>query len=163
MDPTRYRDSLACGPMTSVNVDPSITSKRFDALTATELYAILRLRCDVFVVEQECAYPDVDGRDTEPGTTHHWIELAGQPVVYARTLADPDGSIRIGRVATAPGCRGQGLAAILVRAVTASGEGSVVLDAQSHLVEWYQRLGYETCGAEYVEDGIPHVPMRHRG
>jgi ElaA protein len=140
-----------------------IRSKRFDDLSARELHAILRLRGDVFVVEQDCAYADVDGRDDEPGTVHHWIEREGHVAAYARALADPDGSIRIGRVVTAPSDRGSGLAAVIVRHITASTPGHLVLDAQTHLVGWYERLGYEPCGAEYVEDGIPHVPMQYTG
>ena len=140
-----------------------IVSKRFDELTTGELYELLRLRCDVFVVEQECAYPDLDGRDCEPGTTHHWIVDRLDPssiAAYLRTLIEADGSVRIGRVATAPAARGRGLAAQLVAHLGAVTEGPIVLDAQSHLVEWYERLGYVVDGAEFVEDGIPHVPMR---
>ena len=134
--------------------------KRFDELTTTELYAILRLRCDVFVVEQECAYHELDGRDTEPGTVHRWIGEDAEVLAYLRTLSEPDGDIRIGRVVTAPGARSSGLAARLVGHVHATTPGPWVLDAQSHLADWYRRLGYETCGAEFVEDGIPHIPMR---
>lgn len=141
--------------------DP-IVSKRFAELSTTELYDLLRLRCDVFVVEQACAYPELDGRDTEPGTVHHWVIGAdGGPIAaYLRTLVDPDGTVRIGRVATAPGARGRGLAARLVRHVGDTTSGPIVLDAQSYLVPWYEQLGYEVAGAEFVEDGIPHVPMR---
>lgn len=135
-------------------------SKRFDELTTVELHDILRLRCDVFVVEQACIYPDVDGRDTEPGTRHHWIEHDGELVAYGRTLLEADGSTRIGRVVTARTARKQGLAAALVRELTAALEGEVVLDAQSHLVRWYERMGYEVTGEAFVDDGIPHVPMR---
>lgn len=142
----------------------TVISKRFDELTATELYQLLRLRCDVFVVEQACAYPDLDGRDTEPGATHHWIadELTGEPVIvaYLRTLAEPDGTTRIGRVVTAPPARGRGLAALLVEHVGSATAGPITLDAQSYLADWYRHLGYEVDGAEFVEDGISHVPMR---
>jgi ElaA protein len=140
-----------------------IVSKGFDELTTGELYDLLRLRCDVFVVEQACAYPELDGRDAERGTTHHWIVGGpGEPTViaYLRTLTEPDGTVRIGRVATAPSARGRGLAARLVEHVGAAIHGPIVLDAQSHLAEWYRRLGYEPVGGEFVEDGIPHVPMR---
>lgn len=140
-----------------------IISKRFDELTTTELYELLRLRGDVFVVEQTCPYPDLDGRDTEPGTMHHWIAgHAGEPVIvaYLRTLAEPDGTTRIGRVVTAPSARGRGLAALLVEHVGTTTAGPITLDAQSYLADWYRHLGYEVDGAEFVEDGIPHVPMR---
>lgn len=146
-----------------------VISKRFDELTTTELYELLRLRGDVFVVEQECAYPDLDGRDTEPGAMHHWITghvegHADEPVIvaYLRTLAEPDGTTRIGRVVTAPSARGRGLAALLVEHVGTVTVGPITLDAQSYLVDWYRHLGYEVDGTEFVEDGIPHVPMRRR-
>lgn len=156
MTATRYRRAVTeqTGP---------IVSKRFDELTTGELYELLRLRCDVFVVEQACAYPELDGRDREPGTTHHWIADEHDPgsiAAYLRTLTEPDGTIRIGRVATAPSARGQGLAALLVEHVGAGTPGPIVLDAQSYLVDWYERLGYVVAGPEFVEDGIPHVPMR---
>jgi ElaA protein len=135
-------------------------SKRFDELTTTELHDLLRLRCDVFVVEQGCIYPDIDGRDIEPETRHHWIELDGELGAYGRTLREPDGSTRIGRVVTAPRARRRGLAAALVRGLTETLPGEVVLDAQSQLVGWYEQMGYEVAGEPFVEDGIPHVPMR---
>ena len=144
-----------------------VISKRFDELTTTELYGFLRLRGDVFVVEQACAYADLDGRDTEPGTMHHWIDeradsISDGPVIvaYLRTLAQPDGTTRIGRVVTAPAARGRGLAALLVEHVGTATAGTITLDAQSHLADWYRHLGYEVDGAEFVEDGIPHLPMR---
>lgn len=148
---------------------PTVISKGFDELTTRELYAILRLRCDVFVVEQECAYPELDGRDTEPGTTHHWIadgaddgDGVERPAIaaYLRALTEPDGTTRVGRVVTAPSARGRGLAAALVDHVGNAIAGPIVLAAQSHLADWYLRLGYTIDGAEFVEDGIPHVPMR---
>lgn len=141
----------------------AVTSKRFDELTTVELYELLRLRCDVFVVEQGCPYHELDGRDTEPGTVHHWIadESGPTPIAaYLRTLAEPDGAIRIGRVVTAPWARGRGLAAALVAHAGSASPGPVVLDAQSHLATWYEALGFRVAGEEFVEDGIPHVPMR---
>lgn len=136
-----------------------VVSRPFAELDAARLYALLRLRSEVFVVEQACAYLDLDGRDIEPGTVHHWIDREGSPAAYARTLTDPDGATRIGRVVTSPAHRGEGLAARLVSEIVAGATGDLVLDAQSHLVEWYQRLGFDVAGDEFVEDGIPHRPM----
>ena len=126
------------------------------------LHDILRLRCDVFVVEQECAYPELDGRDLEPDARQLWIERAdGEVVATLRLLRDPDGTARIGRVATAASARGEGLAAqLMTRALELTGDGDVVLDAQTYLEDWYARFGFVRAGADYVEDGIPHVPMR---
>ena len=170
------------GALSSVGDVGTVISKRFDELTTTELYELLRLRGDVFVVEQTCAYPDLDGRDTEPGAMHHWItddqaddraddqaddradDRADEPVIvaYLRTLTEPDGTTRIGRVVTAPSARGRGLAAALVGHVGRVTAGPITLDAQSHLADWYRRLGYDVDGPEFVEDGISHVPMRRR-
>lgn len=144
-------------------VAPAFVSRSFDELTVHELHDILRLRSDVFVVEQRCIYADVDGRDVEPGTRHHWFDRGGRPVAYLRTLRRSNGTTQIGRVVTAPDARGQGLAAALVLAVGGEIADPVTLDAQSHLVAWYEHLGYEVAGDEFVEDGIPHVPMRRAG
>jgi ElaA protein len=82
-------------------------------------------------------------------------------VATLRLLRDPDGTARIGRVATADSARGAGLAAALVRhALAMVPEGDVVLGAQSYLEQWYARFGFARDGADYLEDGIPHLPMR---
>ena len=78
-----------------------LRTARFADLDTVTLYALLRLRSDVFVVEQACPYPELDGRDDEPGTEHRWFEDdAGAPTAYLRTLAENDGATRIGRVVT---------------------------------------------------------------
>jgi ElaA protein len=128
-----------------------------DPVTAYQLWA---LRSRVFVVEQDCPYLDLDGRDLEPGARHWWVERDGAPVATLRVLDEGD-AWRIGRVATDGAWRGQGLAARLVRAVlAAAGERPVVLDAQSHLVDWYAALGFVPDGPGFLDDGIPHTPMR---
>lgn len=138
-----------------------IERRRTRQLDVETLYAILRLRQDVFVLEQECLYPDLDGRDLEVGTVQWWAEVDGGDVVATlRVLDEGDGTARIGRVATAATARGRGIAEALVRAATQDATGDVVLDAQSHLEGWYARLGFVRDGDEFVEDGIPHVPMR---
>ncbi|WP_380168440.1 GNAT family N-acetyltransferase [Jannaschia sp. R86511] len=132
-------------------------------LAARQLYELLRLRSEVFVVEQDCVYPDLDGRDLEAGTEHRWAHEADRPeqvLAYLRVLVDP-GARRIGRVVTSPAARGRGLAGELVAAVvTEHGPGTrLVLDAQSHLADWYARFGFGRDGDDFVEDGIPHTPM----
>lgn len=82
-----------------------------DAVTA---YEIARLRQDVFVVEQACVYPDLDGRDLEPGAVQVWAEDGVGVVACLRVLREPGGGVRIGRVATARGARGEGVATALV-------------------------------------------------
>ena len=128
------------------------------------LHALLKLRADVFVVEQDCVYADLDGRDAEPTARQLWLARGGAVIATLRLLTDPGDVARIGRVATAADARGQGLAARLVRrAIELAGDRPVVLDAQSHLEHWYAGFGFTRDGAQFVEDGIPHVPMRRAG
>ncbi|GIE27122.1 ElaA protein [Actinoplanes italicus] len=134
----------------------------FRDLDTTTLYEILKLRSEVFVVEQECAYLDPDGRDDEPGTRHVWLAQGKKVRAYLRILSD-HGVERIGRVVTAPQARGAGLAGRLMdHAMEVIGSRPAVLDAQAHLAGFYRRYGFETTGPEYVEDGIPHVPMARK-
>jgi ElaA protein len=132
----------------------------FAELTPFEVYRLCRLRVDVFVVEQECPYPELDGRDTEQSTEHLWYEADGQVAATIRVL--DDGATRaIGRVATAAGFRGRGLAARLIEeGIALCGDAPITLGAQAHLESWYERFGFRRSGPGYVEDGIPHVPMR---
>jgi len=139
----------------------TLRQARFAELTTTELYALIKLRVDVFVVEQTCPYPELDGRDTEADTVHVWYERDGRPVAYLRVLTGPDGSARIGRVCTAADARGGGLAGqLLAEALAVVGDRPCELEAQSYLVDFYARYGFRAAGPEYVEDGIPHTPMR---
>jgi predicted GNAT family N-acyltransferase len=139
---------------------PRLRRAHFAELTPYEVYGLCRLRVDVFVVEQECPYPELDGRDVEPSTVHLWFEDDGAVLATIRVL--DDGATRtIGRVSTAAGARGQGLAARLMEEGIALCDGfPVTLGAQAHLEGWYERFGFRRSGATYVEDGIPHVPMR---
>ena len=138
-------------------VEPRVAS--FRDLDTTTLYEILKLRCDVFVVEQKCFYADVDGRDTETGTRHVWLSRGPEMLAYLRILDDGD-TERIGRVVVAPSARGQGHAQRLMdEALTVIGNRPSVVHAQAHLVRFYAKFGYEQTGPEYLEDGIPHVPM----
>jgi ElaA protein len=139
---------------------PELRVASFRDLDVTTLYALLKLRVDVFVVEQDCAYPELDGRDTEPGTRHLWVGRDGEPLAYLRILSD-DGIERIGRVVVTASERGAGHAGRLMdRALEVIGNRPSVLGAQTRSVDFYRRYGYEVTGPEYMEDGIPHVPMR---
>lgn len=145
--------------------DTMIERKTFSKLSVVELHDIFELRSQVFVVEQECAYHDIDGRDAESTTTHWWIRVDEVIAAYLRQLADgPDHAghqhiARIGRVATRQGYRKRGLAGLLVRSVIDTQPGPIVLDAQAALEGWYEGFGFARSGPEFVEDGIPHVPM----
>jgi ElaA protein len=128
------------------------------------LYRLLALRVAVFVVEQRAAYPDLDGRDVEPGAELLWSEEDGAVLATARVLREP-AAMRIGRVATAPAARSRGVASGLMRlAVARCGELApglpILLDAQEHLAPWYARFGFVVDGPRFLEDDIPHVPMR---
>ncbi|WP_436527174.1 GNAT family N-acetyltransferase [Actinoplanes sp. HUAS TT8] len=142
--------------------DDEFRAASFRDLPAATLYDILRLRSDVFVVEQECPYPDLDGRDTEPGTRHLWFSHDREVRAYLRIL-DDHGVERIGRVVTAKSARGAGLAGRLMdHALEIIGSRPAVLDAQSYLVSFYAKYGFEPSGPEFVEDGIPHTPMARK-
>ena len=140
--------------------DLRLRRAHFAELSPFEVYGLCRLRVDVFVVEQECPYPELDGRDVEPSTVHVWFEADGAVLATIRVL--DDGETRtIGRVATAASARSQGLAARLIEEGIALCEGlPVTLGAQARLEGWYERFGFRRSGPGYVEDGIPHVPMR---
>jgi ElaA protein len=140
--------------------DLRLRQARFAELSPFEVYGLCRLRVDVFVVEQECPYPELDGRDVEPATVHLWLESDDEVAATIRIL-DDGASRAIGRVATATAFRGQGLAARLIsEGIALCGDGPITLGAQEHLEGWYERFGFRRSGPGYVEDGIPHVPMR---
>ncbi|WP_174800856.1 GNAT family N-acetyltransferase [Martelella limonii] len=135
---------------------------RLDALTAGELYAILKLRVDVFVVEQDCPYPELDGKDAD--ALHLRLFIEGQLAAYARLFPAADGPARIGRVVVASDFRGRRLGETLMReAMTAceklSPEADIAISAQAHLARFYSSLGFVITSDEYLEDGIPHVDM----
>jgi ElaA protein len=137
-----------------------------ESLTAQELHDVLALRCQVFVVEQESVYLDVDGLDLLPGTRHLLGTADGRLVCYARVLG-PHGEApaHVGRVIVAGAARGRSLGGTLMRraldVVDAHWPGRVVeISAQAHLQEFYGRLGFTTTGGEYDDGGVPHVDMR---
>ncbi|MAU82123.1 GNAT family N-acetyltransferase [Gordonia sp. Z-3] len=137
-----------------------------DRMDASTLYQILRLRVDVFVVEQACPYPELDGRDLEAGTRQFWIVDDDVVVSTLRLLTEPASadeqpSFRIGRVCTERGHRGQGMTARLISAALSEiGDHVCLIEAQAYLVEMYAKFGFVVQGDEYLEDGIPHVTMR---
>ncbi len=131
----------------------------FDGLDARLAYDVWRLRQQVFVVEQECPYPDLDGRDLEERTRHVVLLEDGSVVGTLRVLDDGDW-MRIGRVVVAPAARGRGLAArMMAEAVALCGDREVRLDAQVGLTRFYEGFGFAVAGPEFDEDGIMHVPM----
>jgi ElaA protein len=139
---------------------PSVRVLAFDELDLRTAYDVWRLRQDVFVVEQTCPYADLDGRDTEPGTRHVLLEDGARLLGTLRVLDDGD-VWRIGRVVLAPQARGRGLAAPLMSAaLDVCADRDVVLAAQAPLADFYGGFGFAVSGPGFVEDDIPHLPMR---
>ena len=131
---------------------------RFADLSPYTLYGVVRLRIDVFAVEQWCVYQDLDGKDLLPTTWHAWVEDDGDVVAYLRVLGEPGNEV-IGRVVTAPHARGRGYARLLMTEALQRTSRPVRIEAQSYLLDWYGAFGFTPCGPEYLEDGIPHTPM----
>lgn len=136
-------------------------------LTPHELYALLALRSAVFVVEQQCAYLDVDGNDLRAENRHLLGMAGGQLVAYARLLSPEDESspVKIGRVIVSDRVRGARLGNRLMEQAIGRCQQhwpgrDLFLSAQAHLENFYQRHGFIAVGERYLEDGIPHVDMR---
>jgi ElaA protein len=133
----------------------------FDDLPSRTAYDVWRLRQQVFVVEQDCPYPDLDGRDLEEGTRHVVLLDEDDQVVGTLRVLDDGDWARIGRVVVAPAARGRGLAALLMdEAMVLCGDREARLDAQTGLTGFYAGYGFEVTGPEFDEDGVMHVPMR---
>ena len=143
---------------------PHVLTTGFDGLAPRMAYDVWRLRQQVFVVEQDCPYPDLDGRDLEPATRHVvLLDDAGNGEIVVGTLRvlDDGAWARIGRVVVARLARGRGLAALLMdEAMGVCGDREVRLDAQTGLTGFYEGYGFEVTGPEFDEDGVMHVPMR---
>jgi ElaA protein len=137
-------------------------------LDVATLYELLRLRVEVFVVEQACPYPELDGHDLQSQTRHFWLQNPDGEVISTLRLMEenPNGStlFRIGRVCTKQSARGHGHTARLMQAALADiGEHRCEINAQTYLIEMYARHGFVVDGDEFLEDGIPHVPMVRAG
>ncbi|MGO1643900.1 GNAT family N-acetyltransferase [Corynebacterium casei] len=144
-----------------------MTHKFFHANISTMapivLYKILQIRTDVFVVEQNCAYPELDGRDLEPDSEQVWVTVDDEIAGTIRILQDSD-ALRIGRVVVAANYRGTGVARelftyALERCANIDPVSKLVLDAQAPLQDWYGSFGFEPVGEIFMEDGIPHITM----
>lgn len=138
--------------------------KAFDQLSLQELYTILTLRTNVFVVEQACPYPEVDGKD--PNCLHLLGTINGELVAYLRIL--PAGlrydKVSIGRVVIKPSHRGKGLGRLMmeqaIHCITNEWkESQIIIGAQAYLEKFYQSLGFEPVSEVYLEDDIQHLDM----
>ncbi|MBA2496808.1 MAG: GNAT family N-acetyltransferase [Acidimicrobiia bacterium] len=141
---------------------PVLHDASFAVLDGRQVHDLLALRSQVFVIEQACVYLDPDGRDTEPGARHLWFEGEGRQVLACARILDDGDARRIGRIATHPDHRGQGLAGRLIERFLATTEGPWVMEAQAHLAGWYARWGFERAGPDYIEDGIAHTPLHRK-
>jgi ElaA protein len=139
--------------------------KNFDSLSAHELYQLLRLRSEVFVVEQNCVFLDMDNKDQQCMHLLGWKD----DVLVASTRLVPPGIIydemSIGRVVSSPLVRGTGIGRMLMeesinRCYNLYGSHPIRIGAQLYLEKFYSSLGFEKDGEVYLEDGIPHVEMR---
>ena len=138
--------------------------KAFDQLSLQELYTILTLRTNIFVVEQACPYPEVDGKD--PNCLHLLGTINGELVAYLRIL--PAGlrydKVSIGRVVIKPSHRGKGLGRLMmeqaIHYITNEWkESQIIIGAQAYLEKFYQSLGFKPVSEVYLEDDIPHLDM----
>lgn len=139
--------------------------KRFETLSVSELYQILRLRSEVFVVEQNCVYQDIDGKDEK--ALHLFGESDGKIVAYARLFDKGDyfEETSIGRVVVAPKARDKKYGHDLMREAISAIErvfeqSEIVISAQLYLQRFYESHGFVTEGLTYLEDNIPHIRMK---
>lgn len=148
-----------------VYLDMKFITKAFDELTTFELYSIIQLRMDVFVVEQTCYYQDCDGKDLH--SFHHWMENDnGEIIAYVR-ICEPGVSYQepsIGRVVVPEAFRGKGYGrSMMLSSIRFCKEnfsvGTIRISAQQYLEQFYNSLGFKSTGKEYLEDGIPHLEM----
>ncbi|HJD86015.1 GNAT family N-acetyltransferase [Empedobacter falsenii] len=139
--------------------------KSFEELTSKELYKIIQLRNDVFVIEQDCIYQDADGKDFKCG--HLWATIQDEVVAYSRIVPQGisyENEPSIGRVITNPKFRRYGLGKQLMKNSVQVIENqfktsSIRISAQSYLKEFYSTFGFKQVSEEYLEDDIPHIEM----
>ena len=140
-------------------------SKTFSELTTAELYSFLKLRTDVFFLEQKVDDEELDNRDQEPTTVHYWIADAAGTAAYLRVLFDEHPEYRDahrlpGRVVVRADRRGEGLAQLLFdRVLEDFGGEPMLLHAQEYIAPLYVKSGFVAFGEVYQEAGIPHISM----
>lgn len=141
--------------------------KKFNELTALELYKILKERINVFVVEQDCLYSECDDKDLEG--YHIYCEDKGEIIAYARILPRKISykQLSMGRILVSKEHRGENLGYDLMKRAlifieTELNENEVKISAQKYAEGFYNKLGFETVSKEYLEDGIPHLKMIYK-
>jgi ElaA protein len=145
--------------------DCSIVRKQWGELTTSELYSLLKVRTDVFLVEQKVDEEELDNRDQEPTTEHLFIADDAGTAAYLRVLVDEwpehlDAHLVVGRVVVRPDRRGEGLAQqLFAEVLRLHGREPMLLHAQSYVAPLYAKSGFEAFGGPYLEAGISHVSM----
>lgn len=139
-----------------------IHRKAFRDLTLDELYGLLRLRAEVFVVEQECPYQDLD--DNDQHAVHIYATQDSEIVACLRVFLKDDGNVAIGRVVTSMKVRGTGAGKrLMLEGVSCARElypgRKCVIHAQCYAMGFYEKCGFAVCSDEFLEDGIPHREM----
>jgi ElaA protein len=143
--------------------------KRFTQLNTTEVYQLLKLRAQVFIVEQNCVYQDIDGKDVDAIHLLGFERNASALAAYARILYDQEKhAFRFGRLVTHPDVRGKGLGKQLLEQVMGyikehHPQKAVLISAQLYLTNFYNHYGFKSSGESYLEDGIPHIMMQYNG
>ena len=137
-----------------------LVCKHFDELSNEELYKILKARQDVFVVEQECPYHDIDGADMD--ALHVFIEDKNNVLAYLRAIRKDTDTIQMGRVLTLQ--RGEGLGKEILKAgiqriIRNYDPHRIYIEAQSYATGFYEQEGFVICSEEFLEDNIPHIGM----
>jgi len=138
--------------------------KKFENLTPNEVYELLRLRSEVFVVEQNCVFLDMDNLDQ---SCHHLLGYIGNELAVSVRILPPGFAyeqVSIGRVVGSPRFRGIGAGkALMAKAIEYTlalyGQQDIKIGAQLYLKKFYEEFGFNTCSDIYLEDGIPHIKM----
>ena len=136
--------------------------KRFNELTVDELYEILKLRADVFVIEQQCIYPDIDQKDRK--SLHVFVKDQDEVIAYLRVLEKGVSFDKVGIGRVISKYRRKGLGTIVLKAgIQAAKEmyhaNEIIIEAQTYAKSFYELQGFVQCSDEFLEDGIPHIKM----
>ncbi len=137
-------------------------AKRFEELSTRELYEILKARMEIFVVEQNCVYQDLDDHDYD--SLHVFYEKDGKVAAYLRAFFKEEAIVQMGRVLTiqhGTGLGGKILKEGIKQILEKMDPKQIYIEAQCYAIGFYEREGFEVCSDEFLEDGIPHVQMNY--
>ena len=132
----------------------------FDELSNSELFAILKNRMKVFIVEQHCPYQDID--DTDKESLHVFLKDGDELLAYLRIFRRDASQVQMGRIMSTVRNKGYGEMIVkegISQAISRFDPEQILIEAQSYAIPFYERFGFTVCGEEYLEDDIPHTPM----